>query len=313
MSRPTPTTPGSTVGPLPGWSRLTQLAPGVLSGEVGPTSLTTSSRVPGAPPVIAPRVGWPAVERGSGVPLVFLHGYPLNHAMWLPLLDSLPSGTLAVLLDLPGYGLAEDWPIPETLAGYSESVYRSIAGRFRGPVVLVGHSFGGYLTLQLYQDHPDQFRGLVLTNTRSQADSPEAREKRLATVRRLEEPGQSLDIEATARGLVAPRTWEAGGPVVEVARSMVRRARTPALRGTLKAMAGRPDLTPVLATIRVPSLVIWGEEDQLIPPAETRALVARIPNAMGQGIPAAGHLPSVESPGRFLEALQALLLRVPSR
>ncbi len=179
--------------------------------------------------------------------------------------------------------------------------------------MLVGHSFGGYLSLQLYHDHPDQFRGLVLANTRSGADSPEAREKRLATVRRLEDPSQTLDIEAMTRGLVAPTTWEAGGPVVEVARTMVQSARSPTIRNTLRAMAGRPDLTPVLATIRVPSLVIWGEEDQLIAPAETQAMVARIPDASGQGIPGAGHLPSLESPKQFSRALGELLLRVTSR
>ena len=134
---------------------------------------TTPSPAPGNTTRPVPPVTWPAIERGGGLPLVFLHGYPLNHTMWMPLLESLPDGTQAVLLDLPGYGLAEDWSVPDTLAGFSESVHRALAGRFRGPAVLVGHSFGGYLALQLYHDHPDQFRGLVLTNTRSGADSPE--------------------------------------------------------------------------------------------------------------------------------------------
>jgi len=78
-------------------------------------------------------------------------------------------------------------------------------------------------------------------------------------------------------------------------------------------MAGRPDLTPVLATIHVPSLVIWGEEDQLIAPAETQAMTAQIPGATGQGIPGAGHLPSLEAPELFSRALRGLVLRVTSR
>ena len=94
---------------------------------------------------------------------------------------------------------------------------------------------------------------------------------------------------------------------------MVQSARSPTIRNTLRAMAGRPDLTPVLATICVPSLVIWGEEDRLIAPAETQAMVARIPVASGQGIPGAGHLPSLESPKQFSRALGELLLRVTSR
>ena len=170
----------------------------------------------------------------------------------------------------------------------------------------------GYVALQLYRDHPDQFRGLVLTNTRSGADSPEAREKRLATVQRLQDPTQTLDVEATTRGLVAPRTWDAAGPVVEAARTMVRAARSPTVCSTLRAMAGRSDLTPVLATIHVPTLVIWGEEDQLIPVSETQSMVARIAGASGQGISGAGHLPSLEAPVEFGRALKGLLHRVTS-
>jgi 3-oxoadipate enol-lactonase len=259
------------------------------------------------------RKSWPAIERGGGLSVVFLHGYPLDHTMWLPLLETLPNGIHAVLLDLPGYGLASGSSAPDTLAGFAENVHQTLSAHLRGPVVLVGHSFGGYIALQLYRDHPDQFRGLVLTNTRSGADSAEAREKRLATVRRLEDPAQTLDIEATARGLVAPATWQAGGPVVEAARTMVRSARSTAVQSALKAMAGRPDLTPVLPAIRVPSLVIWGEQDQLIPPAETQSMVARIPDATGVPISGAGHLPSLEAPELFSQGLQKLFLRVTSR
>jgi 3-oxoadipate enol-lactonase len=253
------------------------------------------------------------VERGRGTPMVFLHGYPLNHEMWMPLLETLPEATQAILLDLPGYGLESEETVPETLAGFADGVYRVLSERVREPAWVVGHSFGGYIALQLYRDHPELFRGLVLTNTRSGADSPEGREKRLATVRRLEDPAQTLDLDATARGLLAPATWAAGGQVVETTRSMVRAARTPAIRGSLRAMAGRPDLTPVLGTIRVPSLVIWGEEDQLIPPAETKSMVAQIPRARGQGIPEAGHLPSLEAPDAFSNELRKLVGRRPKR
>ncbi|MGA8275108.1 MAG: alpha/beta hydrolase [Thermoplasmata archaeon] len=243
--------------------------------------------------------------------MVFLHGYPLNHSMWLPLLETLPEGVRAIMFDLPGFGLAQRWSVPETLAGFADSIHQVLAERLREPYVLVGHSFGGYIALQLYRDHPDQFRGLVLTNTRSGADSPEAREKRLATAKRFEDPGQMLDLEATTRGLVSPGTWAAGGPIVGTARSLVRDARSPAIRGSLRAMASRPDLTPVLATIRVPSLVIWGEDDQLIPPTETRSMVARISGASGVGIPGVGHLPSLEAPPMFSSALRSLMVRLP--
>lgn len=259
---------------------------------------------------IAASTAWPAIARGAGTPVVFLHGYPLDHAMWLPQLDDLSRDQEVVLLDLPGYGLAEDWPVPDTLTGFAESVHRTLAEHFSTPVVVVGHSFGGYVAMQLYRDHPEQFRALVLTNTRSEADSPEAKEKRLATVARLEDPTQGLDVDEVARGLVAPVTWHIGGPVVDRVRSMISGARSTTIRETLKAIANRPDSTPVLSTIRVPALVVWGEEDRLIPPQQTQLMVARIPGSSGTGIAGAGHLPSLEKPQAFSRVLADFLRRV---
>jgi 3-oxoadipate enol-lactonase len=255
---------------------------------------------------------WPAAERGSGRPVVFLHGYPLNHEMWTAQLEGLSGVCHVVLPDLPGYGLEGSSPVPDTLSGFAEAVHARLMGRTLTPAVIVGHSFGGYIALELFRAHPEDFSGLVLTNTRSGADSPEAREKRLATIQRLADPSQHLDIEATARTLVAPATWEAGGRAVDIVLGMVRSASSSTIVGTLRAIAGRSDLTPVLSTVRVPTLVLWGEQDQLIPPAQTKSMVDRIPGSTGVNFPSAGHLPSVETPDAFDLALTDFLKRLPA-
>src|SRR5580658_586455 len=252
---------------------------------------------------------YPGVEQGSGRTVVLLHGYPLNHQIWAGQWTGLSELCRVVALDLPGYGLAEGAPVPDTLSGFAEAVYSTVA-RFRGPVVLAGHSFGGYILLELIRTHPDVAEALVLADTRSEGDSPEAREKRLALVRALEDPVHPFDVEGTAKGLVAPATWAAQGPVVGTVRDMVTTAPRRAVIGSLKAMAGRPNLTPVLPKIRVPTLVVWGEEDQLIPPALTRSMVARIPASRGVGIPSAGHLPCLEAPEAFNLAVTELLERL---
>lgn len=257
----------------------------------------------------ASRRMWPAVERGKGRTVVFLHGYPLNHAMWEPQLNSISNDHRVVLLDLAGFGLAADEPAPESLRDFSEKVFLTLAARFPIDVVVVGHSFGGYIALQLYRDHPGLLSGLILSNTRANPDSVEARQKRLDTVRRLGEPGQTLDVDGTARALLAPAHWQGGGALVESVRSMVREAPIPAIRGALTAIANRPDLRPVLPTISIPTLVLWGEDDQLIPPAESKSMVGEIPGSEGVGIPGSGHLPSMESPELFDQAVAQFLRR----
>jgi 3-oxoadipate enol-lactonase len=253
---------------------------------------------------------FPAVEEGTGPTIVFLHGYPLNHDIWGPQISAFAGARHVVALDLPGYGLAANARVPDTLAGFAAIVHEEITRKFPDPVVLVGHSFGGYIALELLRTHPKVAEGLVLANTRSDADSPEAREKRLATVRTLEGDGPGLDVDATAQGLVAPAEWTANGPTAQTAREIVRSASRRAVVGSLKAMAGRPDLTPGLERLHVPTLVVWGEEDQLIPTAQTRAMVARIPSSRGVGIPKAGHLPCLERPDAFNRAVSDLLARL---
>jgi 3-oxoadipate enol-lactonase len=246
-------------------------------------------------------------ERGAGRPVLFVHGYPLHRAMWTPQLTGLSAGHRIVLLDLPGYGTANSAPVPDTLAGFGDAVRSVVEGDLGGHATIVGHSFGGYVALNLYKDHPELFERLVLVSTRSGADTPEAREKRFATARRISEPGGHLDVDEVAKTLVAESTWAGGGPIREMARSIVAAAPNATVVQTLTAIANRPDLTPVLAKIRVPTLVLWGGSDQLIPPAQSQALVTGVAGARGVELPGAGHLGSLETPTEFDDAVRSFL------
>ncbi|MCI4325531.1 MAG: alpha/beta hydrolase [Thermoplasmata archaeon] len=245
--------------------------------------------------------------QGTGPGVLFLHGYPLQRAMWRPQLLGLSDSYRVGLLDLPGYGTAAAAPVPDTLAGFGEAIRRTVRDQMGGRATIVGHSFGGYIALQLYADHPELFERLVLVSTRSGADSPEAREKRNATARRLASPTEHLDVDEMAKSLLAEATWTEQGPVVAVTRAMVAAASNTTIVRTLSAIADRPDQTPRLGSIRVPTLVLWGANDRLIPPPQTRDLVGGIPGARGVEIEGAGHLGPLERPDAFNAALRGFL------
>jgi 3-oxoadipate enol-lactonase len=275
---------------------------------------STTPQGPESPPVVgAPSAAsrWGAVERGSGPPVVFLHGYPLDHAMWEPQLDTLARTHRVLLVDLPGYGLAQDRHVPDTFSEFVEDLHQTLGEALDSPAVMVCHSFGGYLGLGLYRDHPNLFAGLVLADTRSEPDSPDAREKRLSTAQRLEDAGERLNVDEVVRTLVAPATLAAGGATVESVRQMVGRAPPASVVATLRAIADRPDLGPVLSRIHVPTLVMWGTEDQLIPPGQTQSMVPRIAGSFGLPISGAGHLPSLESPAVFTDSLRSFVGGLP--
>ena len=253
--------------------------------------------------------GLPAVEDGHGPPMVFLHGYPLNHRMWDHQLAWFAPRTHVLVFDLPGFGEAKEIPTPDTLEGFAAEVHVALRAHALPPAVIVGHSFGGYVALQLYRDYPDDFAGLVLTDTRAAPDSPEVREKRLATATRLETAGETLDVEATVKGLFSATNLAAGGPEVGKVREMVRSVPSSVLIPTLRAIAGRPDLNPILGTVQVPALVVWGADDALIPPAQSQSMVAAIRGAVGVEVPQSGHLPMLERPDRFSEVVGRFIER----
>ena len=249
----------------------------------------------------------PTIVRGNGDPVVFLHGYPLTHETWKEQLDPLSTDHKIVLLDFPGYGMAASQPIPTTLTGFSESVHTTLHTLSLSPATIFGHSFGGYVALQLYRDHPDDFRALGLVSTRAEADTPEARAKRRATIERLRLPGGTLDIEDTVRSLVSEATARQRPAVVRTVREILQSVPTGTIIPTLQAIADRPDLTPVLSRIQVPALILWGENDGLIPKAQTQSLVERIRGAEGSGFPESGHLAFLESPEAFNRTVRRFL------
>jgi 3-oxoadipate enol-lactonase len=164
-----------------------------------------------------------------------------------------------------------------------------------GPLVPVGSSMGGYLAFELWRQASDRIVGLGLVGTRPGADSPEAREAREATLRLLAEGGV-----AALWAQMEPKLTAAPVPM-EPARDEVRVANA------VKAIRDREDSTALLPEIGVPVLVVAGTEDALIPPAESEAMAAALPNARLVLMPGVGHLPPVERPDELSAELLAFL------
>lgn len=253
----------------------------------------------------------PHDDRGAGNPLILLHGYPLHRGIWKGQLEPLAATNRVIAFDLPGFGAASTLHCPETLDGCAAIVGSSAHAIASPPAVILGHSLGGYLALEQYGDHPERVRALILTSTRSEADSEEAVARRHATISRLRQEGPGAYAVEKARNLLAPAN--ASDPdLFQTVLQIVRSAPVPSLVATELALAGRPDFTEFLAEIRVPTLVIWGEEDRTIPSEKTKALVDGIPGAKGVGIPGAGHLPFLEKPTAFNQAVLSFLEGLPA-
>ena len=166
---------------------------------------------------------------------------------------------------------------------------------------------GGYTAFALWRRHPHRVRALVLADTRAGADTADGRERRRELQELARTQGSGAVAERQLVGLLGKSTREHRPEIVSGMRAMAGAASVDGIVGALDALMTRPDSTPTLPTISVPTLIVVGDEDVLTPPKEARAMHAAIPNSRLEIIAEAGHLSSVERPAAFNAVLNEFL------
>ena len=253
-----------------------------------------------------------AVEvRGEGPAVLFVHGYPLNRTLWQHQVGAL-TGFRRIAPDLRGLGLSDAPDLGYSMATYADDLAALLDALHADQVVICGLSMGGYVALEFARRYRSRLRGLVLMSTRAEADSPEARKAREAAMQVARERGADAIAGQMITKLFAPGAAGAMPQVVDRIREMMEASPVKGIVGALSAMRDRPDSTGTLTELEgLPTLVVIGDQDQVIPPAVGRAIAAAIPNAVLNVIPGAGHLPPVEQPIATTRVLAEFLQSLP--
>ncbi|WP_246649750.1 alpha/beta fold hydrolase [Nonomuraea coxensis] len=244
---------------------------------------------------------------GTGLPVVLLHAFPLSSAMWLAQREALAKVCRVITPDLRGFGgsrLGEDDPSIDLMA---DDVARLLDDEGIERAVVGGLSMGGYVTLAFCRRHPDRLLGAILADTKAVADPAPARDNRERIARAVLSEGSDVLVSEVLPGLIGPTTKERRAMVFGRVKGLVQSAPPGAVAWAQRAMAGRPDSSGTLAALKVPLLVVVGEEDDLTPPAEAKAMAEAVPGARLEVIPKAGHLSAVEQPEAFNAAVSEFL------
>jgi 3-oxoadipate enol-lactonase len=246
----------------------------------------------------------------QGLPLVFLHGFPFSHAMWIPQLRALDKSFYTIAYDLRGHGQSSVGDGQYTLEGHVDDLLCLLDQLKIDKAVVVGLSMGGYIALRALERNPERFRAAVLCDTRSEADSDEAKLRRAAQVKQVKQKGSADFAEGFLKAVFAQVSFEERPQAVTEIRRIISQTQPLSIAGTLLALAARSDTTRSLPKLRIPTLILVGELDTITPAEAARAMHEKIAGSKLAVIPRSGHLSNFENPEdfnrHFLEFLQGI-------
>ncbi len=254
-------------------------------------------------------------DAGSGLPVLFLHGFPHDRALWAQQRTALAPRVRCIAPDLRGFG-ATSVQGPYSIDQYADDAVALLDALDFESAVVCGLSMGGYVALALWRRYPSRVRGLVLCDTKGTEDSAEGRAGRDALIALAESQGAEAVADKLIAGMISNRTRERQPGLEADVRAMMARQPVEGIVGALSAMRDRPDSMDTLRSITVPTLVLVGDDDLLTPPRDAQAMLGAVPSE-AEGtlviVEGSGHLSSIERPAAVTHALADFLAMLAAR
>lgn len=251
----------------------------------------------------------PAASMRPRGTLVFLHAFPLNARMWEPQFALAERGWRLIAPQFRGFDGAAGGQVslvpqgetcpPTTMDDYAGDVIDLLDALRVQEAVVCGLSMGGYVAFAMLRHAPRYLQGLILADTRPQADAAEGVKGRERMLQVLEAKGPPAVADEMLPKLLGETTRRERSDLVEHVKGLVLANGAGAIAGALHALKSRPDSTPLLASIHVPTLIVAGEEDTVTPPAVAEEMRRAIAGSDLSIISEAGHLSNLEQAQAF--------------
>lgn len=237
-------------------------------------------------------------RKGHGTPLILIHGYPLDHTIWQPLVPLLESKFDLIMPDLRGFG--QSLPAgPATHLSDMVGDLETLMDHLQIQKALVaGHSMGGYVSMVFGRQFGLRLLGMGLISTQASADPPEKRTTRNQLADRVEMNG----VGEVADSMPALLTGNEGIQIM--LKDLILRQDAQGVAGALRAMAERTDSMDILSSLEVPVVIIHGLADGIMSIDRAREMHAVLKNGSLVEIAGVGHMPMIEAPQAVAEALE---------
>src|SRR5271169_2682500 len=246
----------------------------------------------------------------TGLPVILIHGFPFSKEMWKPQVDALHQEFYVVTYDIRGHGASDVGDGQYSIEYFVDDLIALLDHLKISRAIAVGLSMGGYIALRAIERYPDRFRGLVLCDTKSEADNNEGKIRRMSQIKSIKTEGLKNFAEGFLKNIFYEKTFQKNPGAIDLIKNIIEASNPLAVTGTLLALAARTDTTSILYLIKVPTLILVGKHDTTTPPSAANAMKEKIPNASLHIIQHAGHLSNLENPEEFNKHLLEYLLKL---
>jgi pimeloyl-ACP methyl ester carboxylesterase len=238
------------------------------------------------------------VGEGS-IPILFLHGFPFDKSMWKSQLESLKSTNRVIAIDIRGFGKSTIEKIPLSIDLFCDDLIVFMNKLNIEKTILCGLSMGGFIALNAIKRFPDRFEALVLCNTQCIADTAAVKENRYKTIEQINLEGIAPFNEKFINSVFHPDSLINKKELVENLRTVVFANSKEILIAGITALAERSETCSILESISIPTLIISGREDVVIPFEQSQFMHEHIKGSFLKIIDNAGHVSNLEQPEEF--------------
>ncbi len=223
--------------------------------------------------------------------------------MWEPQMNIMPNNIHAITYDIRGHGGSNTGDGQFTIEIFVDDLIALLNHLLIKKAILCGLSMGGYIALRTFERHPDRVCGLILCDTKSEADTDAAKIKRTVTMKTVKIEGVQTFAEDFVKTIFWEKTFERNPNVISFIKQIICANSPRGICGTLIALASRTDTTPALSSINIPTCIIAGEHDKLTPPSSAQKMHLMIAGSDLHILPDAAHMSNLENTPEFNDAL----------
>ena len=242
-------------------------------------------------------------DKKSTNTITLIHGFPFNHEMWNPQIELLKKNHRVIAYDIRGHGKSEVGDGQYSIELFVDDLIGLLDHLGIERTIICGLSMGGYIALRAVERNPERFKALVLCDTSSLADSNEAKLKRVTSIKTIKNVGLDVFAEGFVKAVFSPKSLSAQISAVKIIKNMILSNSELGICGTLLALAGRTDTTDSLSKIKIPTLILVGENDNVTPLKLSQLMQENIPNSDFHVIKDAAHMSNLENTDEFNQHL----------